>query len=379
MASDNEYRPGFFEVYAANHLSTALRPALRFALDVLSVRHPFLIRIAARSDEIFTAVLLLLETSQLRKESALLAESFYSLRRSKNLSFRPNELIETPLQGKQVFLSILFGVILPHTKTKLDSWYSDATGGAAAALFVSDEPQVSHSVTTSQDSRQMSDNSSAVRLHLDSSLVFNPVRTFARLIRAMKHFLSSPAFLRMVLRWYPRISTCCEGTNLLFNILYLFRHTRYFTLALALQGLVLRRATPTETMKSSSRSTPFFTEGNRSFNLTQVLSATSERVLAVFKMSFFMGIFAFRFLQYYYAAEVCCTFLHFSKLRFAIENQTNDLRYACIVAILFSTRSRLQCQERVVQLSHPRSLYPQPMGWIAALHLQASRAHYATE
>lgn len=353
MDSGHEYRPGFFEVYAANHLSSALRPALRFALEVLSVRHPFLIRIANRSDEIFTALLLLLETSQLQKESALLAESFYSLRRSTNRNFRPNNPFEVPLQRKHTVLSILFGVVLPYAKAKLDAWHSDATGGAAASLFVSNAGERANPIIIHRIRPPISNLRESGRSSSRASVDFNPVRYFARFMRSIKEYLSSERFRTLVLRWYPRVSTCCESTNLIFHILYLFGRTRFFSLALVLQGLVLRRTSPVEELRSMSRKTSFFTEGSRRIQLSQFISALSERIITVFRTSFFLGIFAFRFLQYYYAAEV--GYLFFLRPKYLCDANLTQLLLTCM------TFSRQRWQASVPRESGPIIPPPEPL------------------
>lgn len=298
MDSAETSRPAFFEVYAANHLSSALRPAFRFALEVLSVRHPLLIRIAARSDEIFTGLLLILETSQLNKESALLGESFYSLKRSRGL--KHTGLQEVPLSRKQLLFSVVFSVIVPHFKAKLDTWYSDITGGAPTDFFDESDPGQGFPPQEQQTFSQLPSRLSSRARHAP----LGPLQKFRQLLKAVERLLSSRSFQSTVLEWYPYISTACESLDLLFNILYLFGHSRHFNLALALQGLVLRRKSTLEAMTSQSQKTPFFPHGSRSFDLAQVLSAASERLLTAFKAGFFVGVFAFRFLQYYYAAEV---------------------------------------------------------------------------
>lgn len=309
MDDSDTYRPAFFEVYAAEHLSTALRPALRFVLEVLSVRYPRLVRLASLSDEIFTGLLLILETSQLRKDSALLSESFYSLRRSPVLSFQEIDLSSSPLSSRQIFLSVFLSVVIPHLKARLDLWYSNATGGAAAELFASQLDSLSpldedDTIAIQNAPPSTSHDARPDPLPLSEFLVLR-LREMRRIFEAIKRFLKGPAFRRFALKWYPRLSSVGEGINLMFNIMYLFGHTKHFTLSLAIQRLVLRRTSTGELLQGMSRQTGFFPPGSTSTTISRILSVASERVLAMFKAGFFASIFAFRFLQYYYAAEVC--------------------------------------------------------------------------
>lgn len=307
MNSPDPFRPSFFEVYAASHLSSALRPAFRYVLEILSVRHTALVRFAARSDDIFTALLLVFETSQLRKESALLAESFYSLRRAQSVSLKQPATPRHSLPTQHIVTSIVFAVVAPHVKAALDNWYSNATGGAAAELFGEGlAPGVM--IHDNEDTNVGGSQSMRTDIHSRSShlprLLVKVLADMKQLLRALWRIMTGPTSRRLALKWYPRLSALLEGADLLFNLLYLFGRTKYFSLSLAVQGLVLRRASAAELLLSASRSTSFFPPGERHVDPVRIVSAVSERLLTVFKASFFAGIFLFRFLQYYYAAEV---------------------------------------------------------------------------
>lgn len=306
MPQDLSSRPSFFEVYAAQHLSEALRPAVRFVLDVLSVRNPRLLRAAAWSDEIFTAALLALESSHLRSHFALISESFYSLRRSAHGSFVTSNISEDSPSWAQVFRSIFFAVLLPHIKVKLDKWYSNATGGAAAALFQRDEPPLQ-----SARNPQIA-VSSELRAHARSTLnssasrhtIFNSIRVLLRrlllLLNRLYAHIRSPLFKANAIRWYPRICAGIEGVNLALNILYLYGHSKYFNLSLALQGLILRRTGMADLMRMAF--TGF--KSHEQTSSSSIYGTLVERLLGGLKWAFLASIFAFRFLQYYYAAEV---------------------------------------------------------------------------
>lgn len=309
MNKSDPFRPSFFEVYATAHLSGALRPAFRYVLEILSVRHPTLVRFASRSDDIFTALLLVFETSQLRKESALLAESFYSLRRATSASLKQSVTSHQHLSARQIVFSVALAVVSPHVKSILDNWYSNATGGAAAELFA--EGPAPEMVIRSNEDTDVAEESPLEGIDTRSHafwrfprLLVKVLADMKRFLRALRRIMTGRTSRRLSMKWYPRLSALFEGTDILFNLLYLFGHTKYFSLSLAIQGLVLRRASAAELLQSASHSTSFFSPGESHVDLGRIVSAASERLLVAFKASFFAGIFLFRFMQYYYAAEV---------------------------------------------------------------------------
>lgn len=271
------------------------------------MRYPRLVRLASWSDEIFTSLLLILETSQLRRDSALLSESFYSLRRSPILSFQEKDLSSSRLSSGQILVSVLLSVLIPHVKARLDSWHSNATGGAAAELFDSHLGSLAPPGENTANTAQVSPASTSYALPRDrfqmSIFLDRQVRRIGKMIKAFEKFLRSPYLRRLVLKWYPRLSTIGEGINLLFNLMYLFGHTKHFTLSLAIQRLVLRRASTAELLSGISRRTGLVSPNSTDMSVSRIFSAASERVITVLKAGFFASIFAFRFLQYYYAAE----------------------------------------------------------------------------
>lgn len=305
MESELSSRPSFFEVYASQHLNGTLRPAVRFLLEVLSVRNPRLITASAWSDEIFSAVLLVLEISQLRKGSALLAESFYSLRRSVNSSFKPNLTLQKPLSGSQVICSVFFAVLVPYVKAKLDNWYENATGGAAAALFPDQLPPDSdHSADSPYQPflQSLSIHNHSERSSFLHHLLQSP-QLLAKLVTALQRYLKNPSLRKRALALYPHICLVFEGINLLFSILYLYDFSNYFTLPLALQRLVLRRVGAHDLLGIVSLTTNG-AQMQLNTGAWNIWSTVTEKLLDLLKAAFFASIFGFRFLQYYYATEV---------------------------------------------------------------------------
>lgn len=316
MSAGLSARPSFFEVYAAEQLNSTLRPAFRYVLEVLSLRNPSLVKLASWSDEIFSGLLLVLESSQLRRDSALLSESFYSLRRSTRKSFE-SKTIDLPLSTHHVLGSILYAIIIPHIRTKLDAWYATRTGGAAAAML-QDTQNTRHPTYSSQVSSTSSQNRSrprALRLALDTPILSKKRLRTAVLIlirlpqiatslcRRLVRYLKSEAFSRLLMFYYPMIRAVTDGINMMFGVLYLYGHSRYYNLSLALQGLILRRVNDTDLLDFSSILSN--SSSDASNNASDLITNILGRIVSVLRIAFFTSIFGFRFLQYYYAAEVC--------------------------------------------------------------------------
>lgn len=287
----DDTRPSFFEVYASQHLSSALRPAFKFVFEVLSVRNPRLICLSNWSEEIFSVILFILETSNLRNESSLLAESFYSLRRSQQTSFLTRNINDKPISHRQVLFSLTVSVVIPYFKEKLDSWCSEASGGAAAPLFINQFP----GLTNEHENQQ-------VQIPSISQQPTTIVQRLRQLKRIISAYLRSQRFKLLVLKYYPRIRAFCEGINLLFHLLYLHGHSRFFSTSLALQGLILRRLQSSDLVQLAIKNESNNVQAQTSY--LKFFSMIMKKLFVVLKGGFFAAIFAFRFLQFYYSAEV---------------------------------------------------------------------------
>jgi hypothetical protein len=120
------------------------------------------------------------------------------------------------------------------------------------------------------------------------------IRELAARFNVAEHFI----------RWYPSCSALYEGVALVFNMLYMFGHARYFSPSLALQGLVVRRLTAREIQGPVVRGRLGNSYVPESRPALAAISSGADAVLSAAKYAFVAGIFAFRFLEYYYAAEV---------------------------------------------------------------------------
>lgn len=260
-------RPTFFELYAAEQLSSALRPALRFALDVLSVRYASFTRLAERSDEVFTTISFALELTSLRRDSATLSEAFYSLRR---VSLETTN--RTTLPPRTVLSGLLWSVIAPYMRLKLDQ------------TFVSMRAQ------------QRTSNPHRIRrvtFDRQGALISFTARASAALYAVLHriHHVIRRAFLSH----YALFTALTDGAALMAKLLYVLELSPYFSPALIVQRLKLRRLTAAELVGLGTSTKPRGILGRTMHG--------ADTFVTALKYAFFAALLAFRFLEYYQAAE----------------------------------------------------------------------------
>eukprot|EP00871_Galdieria_phlegrea_P001872 jgi/Galph1/2686/GphlegSOOS_G1360.1 len=247
-------RPSFFEMFAQERLLPALKPAMRFTFQVFAQRHPRMVPVAIRSDEIFTFLHFILELNSLRKNHASCAEAFYGLRRGH--TFSASEALSAkekgPLTNKEVISSVFFLVFVPYIKQKLDAYYEELSGMALANIFsgVSVESNTRTSVLKS-----------------------------------------------LFLKIYPGVRALYELWCLIQQLLFLFEKTNFYSPFLRMQGsLQVRRLTIDELRESSNIS--ISSTGSLSKFLTWV-----DRAIRILKIAAITGVFVFKFLEWLITAE----------------------------------------------------------------------------
>ncbi|ELW61739.1 peroxisome assembly protein 12 [Tupaia chinensis] len=125
-ASVADDRPSIFEVVAQDSLMTAVRPALQHVVKVLAESNPAHYGFFWRwFDEIFTLLDLLLQQHYLSKTSASFSENFYGLKRIlMGDTHKSQRLASAGLPKQQLWKSIMFLVLLPYLKVKLEKLVS---------------------------------------------------------------------------------------------------------------------------------------------------------------------------------------------------------------------------------------------------------------
>ncbi|CAM6052070.1 unnamed protein product [Sphagnum compactum] len=296
-------RPTFFEMSAAQNLPSSLRSALLYSLGVMAQRRPILHRVLDHSDEAYSLLMLLLELHSLRTADASFAEALYGLKRM------PAEILSTgvamthqaqdsavsqtrPLSRRQRGLSLLFLVGLPYLKLKLQSAYNTQRGGVlqAALWGRGDAEDVQFLETDNSETRTPSGNETAV------SEIEIPM---------WQHW--KERFLQALVRWYPWIHATNEGVTFVYQLLYLLDATGFYTPALHISGIHVRRASGQELMDSTK---VIEERRNREFHrlrgppfaqaLQRVMLRTAYTVLDYAQTGLIASVFLFKMVEWWY-------------------------------------------------------------------------------
>jgi peroxin-12 len=111
-----------------------IAPAIDYILSIYAQRYPrYLLRIANRSQEIYSIIMIFIERYYLKKYNASFTESYYSFKRvpfsNENISPVKQKYLKTDLSKKQINYSVLFLVGIPYIRKKLSMLYEDLGGG----------------------------------------------------------------------------------------------------------------------------------------------------------------------------------------------------------------------------------------------------------
>ncbi|KAI3470692.1 hypothetical protein Pfo_027355 [Paulownia fortunei] len=235
-------RPTFFEMAAAQQLPSSLRAALTYSLGVFALRRPFIHKILDYEDEFFALLMLVLETHSLRTTDASFAESLYGLRRrgvkiklkkSNLLTVSGDEIHHTGLHKRQKVLAVVFLVVLPYLKSKLQSIYNKEREATLQASLWGDSDE------RFDDYAGGGNNSFGSR---DSSDIEASAR--ARWIKRLQKTVGA---------CYPWLHAGTEGLSFAYQLLYLLDATGFYSLGLHALGIHVCRATGQELMDTSSR------------------------------------------------------------------------------------------------------------------------------
>ncbi|PIN06580.1 putative E3 ubiquitin ligase involved in peroxisome organization [Handroanthus impetiginosus] len=237
-------RPTFFEMAAAQQLPSSLRAALTYSLGVFALRRPFIHKILDYEDEFFALLMLVLETHSLRTTDASFAESLYGLRRrgvkirlKKNniLTDSGDEIHHAGLQKRQKVLSVVFLVVLPYLKSKLQSIYNKEREATLQASLWGDVDE-RFDYTDYDAGGNISFGS---RDHSN-----NEASASARWIKRLQKTVGA---------CYPWLHAGNEGLSFAYQLLYLLDATGFYSLGLHVLGIHVCRATGQELMDTSSR------------------------------------------------------------------------------------------------------------------------------
>uniref|UniRef100_A0A0D9XKF6 Peroxisome biogenesis protein 12 n=1 Tax=Leersia perrieri TaxID=77586 RepID=A0A0D9XKF6_9ORYZ len=237
-------RPTFFEMSAAQQLPASLRAALSYSLGVFALRRPLLHKVLDYEDEFFALLMAVLESHSLRTTDGSFSESLYGLRRRpvkvsvKNSSGAESndKAYDSALRKRQKVLSVVFLVIFPYFKSKLQSIYNkEREARLQASLWGQGDVRFDEAEIVSDQGQ-----TSQAQVEATTGEVSNVARikkNFAALIGVC----------------YPWIHATNEGLSFAYQLLYLLDGTAFYSPALHVLGLHVCRTTGQELMDSSSR------------------------------------------------------------------------------------------------------------------------------
>ncbi|ONM06032.1 Peroxisome biogenesis protein 12 [Zea mays] len=238
-------RPTFFEMSAAQQLPASLRAALTYSLGVFALRRPLLHTVLDYEDDFFALLMGVLESHSLRTTDGSFSESLYGLRRRpvkvavkrKSPGTESNDKVYgSALRKRQKILSVVFLVVLPYFKSKLQSIYNkEREARLQATLWGQDDvrfDEVDFVLDQEQTSQAQTEPTTG---------------EMSNLTRFKKNFAS------LIGVCYPWIHATNEGLSFAYQLLYLLDATAFYSPALHVLGIHVCRATGQELMDSSSR------------------------------------------------------------------------------------------------------------------------------
>ncbi|KAF7725478.1 ubiquitin-protein ligase peroxin 12 [Apophysomyces ossiformis] len=280
-SQEDTYRPSIFELVAQEKLRELLQPAVQYILAIYAQRYPrLLIPVVNNHEEFYAALMFFVERHYLKEWGASFAENFYGLKRVSSAyvdgaaqKFSLNA--STPaLSRKEIHKSLLVLVGLPYVKCRLDLLYQRISGGSSSILGENEQEQ------TELD--ELYDSQTPPRRKL-----------VIRLIRLLRKI-------------YPFLNALYHGSNLAYNIAYLFGATRYHTPWLHLIGVEIKRMTMADYRAYYDKMAAAEQQAAKASIFTNPLSAISNvfgKLFAFLKVLLPMSIFFFKFLEWWYSSE----------------------------------------------------------------------------
>ncbi|KAI8582164.1 hypothetical protein K450DRAFT_185083 [Umbelopsis ramanniana AG] len=282
-SQEDAYRPSLFELIAQEKLREMLQPAVQYVLAVYAQRYPrFLIRIVNKHEEFYAGLMLLIERHYLKEWGASFAENFYGLKRVATQAATNGQFIapgsdqsSQKLSTKDINRSLLFLVGLPYIKSKLDLLYSQVSGGASASLLGENEQE-------ERELEILNDPSASVRT------------------KAVVHLK------RIFRKVYPVVNMLYYGSNLCYNIGYLFGKTKYYTPWLRILDIEVKRMSMDDYRahyEKSMMGVPSVQPTSVIGRSTHFLGTVLGKMIELLKVLLPMSIFFFKFLEWWYASE----------------------------------------------------------------------------
>jgi len=236
-------RPSFFEMFLEQSMVSSLKPAFEYLMAILAERNARYLPLVEYADEVFYGSVAILERHYLKHYDGSFSENFYGLKR---VIVTADGKKGPPLQRKQKLWSIFFLVVVPYCKGKLDKYYANN--------FASQEERT----------------------------------------RMKKTFF----FL------YPFVVAFYEGLFFIYQLLYMYDCTEYWTPFLHLQGLQVKRQTMHDMVRLSRKVQDIQKHRKNLGSVERVVTAVNDSIHFVLDMSQYLlpgAIFFFKFLEWWYS------------------------------------------------------------------------------
>eukprot|EP01126_Amoeba_proteus_P019165 TRINITY_DN19808_c0_g1_i1.p1 TRINITY_DN19808_c0_g1~~TRINITY_DN19808_c0_g1_i1.p1 ORF type:complete len:337 (+),score=45.82 TRINITY_DN19808_c0_g1_i1:62-1072(+) len=237
-------KPSFFELFLESQMIGSLKPAFEYVASVIAQNNPVLIPLLNYSDEIFYIVVAVLERHYLKHYDGSFSENFYGLKReivTKDGKKGP------PIQRKHKLWSIFFLAVVPYIKTKLDTYYTN------------------NGETRNQGQKSL------------LKVVFQSL--------------------------YPYLAGVYESLIFIYQLLYMYNYSDYFSPFLHLQGLTIQRQTVNDLLRHTRKDNLIKKQRQASGPMLQLWYFLVDRVKNFLDMSAYIlpgAIFFFKFLEWWY-------------------------------------------------------------------------------
>ncbi|GAA5804438.1 Pex12 amino terminal region-domain-containing protein [Helicostylum pulchrum] len=280
-SQEDAYRPSLFELVAQEKLKELLQPAVQYILAIYAQRYPrLLLRLVNNHEEFYAILMLLVERHYLKEWGGSFAENFYGLKRVStshldNIKFTSpiNSQSSPNLTTTEISKSLLVLVGLPYVKCRLDLFYQKVSGNGS---ILGDNEQEELETEELQNTETKTSRKLMIRL------------------------------IRLFKKVYPIINLLYYGSNLAYNVAYLFGKTRYYTPWLHLLGLQVQRMSMNDYRAHHDKSTSAL-QSNTPFSLLKspmsALSTVFSKLIEFLKVLLPMSIFFFKFLEWWYSSE----------------------------------------------------------------------------
>ncbi|GMF65478.1 unnamed protein product [Phytophthora lilii] len=213
--------PSLFELLMQERMAAGFKPAVEYLAHALCESYPSLALTlpVRRLDESYALLRYCVESYFLSKYDGLATEKFYGMKRVMlGAAGEGGETTTSPLTPRARKLALLFAVVVPYLKSKLDAYHKET-----AEQLMRTSARSSTSTEGNADGRRDQRMGAFLRR----------LRSFAYLWTLKKGFVTT----------YPFAHFAYEGSFFLYQWLYLFGDTPYFSPFLRCMKTVLVRVT----------------------------------------------------------------------------------------------------------------------------------------